>query len=93
MVEEFFEAAYELEKDSISEPVQTSYGFHIIKVNDKREKEDVESYEDRKESLEREVLNSKIDPMEAQEKLNKIMKDAKIDVKIIEYENLFEIAE
>lgn len=93
MVGEFFEAAYELEKDTISEPVQTSYGFHIIKVNDKREKEDIESFEDRKEAIERELLNSKIDPTEAQEKLNKIIKDAKIDVKIKEYENLFDIAE
>jgi parvulin-like peptidyl-prolyl isomerase len=37
MVEPFSEAAFSLEPGSISEPVQTQFGWHIIKVEDKQE--------------------------------------------------------
>lgn len=36
MVKAFDEAAFSLEKDKLSEPVQTEFGWHIIKVEDKR---------------------------------------------------------
>jgi peptidyl-prolyl cis-trans isomerase C len=38
MVAEFAEAAFKLEKDALSEPVKTQFGWHIIKVEDKRNK-------------------------------------------------------
>jgi len=34
MIPEFSKVAFGLKKDEISEPVQTAYGFHIIKVNE-----------------------------------------------------------
>ena len=36
MVREFQDAAFKLKKDEVSEPVQTQFGWHIIKVTDKK---------------------------------------------------------
>jgi peptidyl-prolyl cis-trans isomerase C len=38
MVPEFGEAAFKLEKGQVSEIVKTQFGFHIIKLDDKRDK-------------------------------------------------------
>ncbi len=38
MVPEFAEAAFKLHKGEVSEPVKTQFGWHIIKVEDKRNK-------------------------------------------------------
>lgn len=59
MVTEFSDAAYALEKvgDYTKEPVLTSYGYHIIKLTDKPEKQ---SYDEMKSQLEEDLLNEKL---------------------------------
>lgn len=38
MVPEFEQAVLELEKDGVSEPVKTQFGWHVVKLNDMRDK-------------------------------------------------------
>jgi peptidyl-prolyl cis-trans isomerase C len=52
MVPEFAEAAFKLDKGGVSEIVKTQFGFHIIKVDDKRDKKPPE-FEGVKEQLKR----------------------------------------
>ncbi|MDL4842751.1 peptidylprolyl isomerase [Aquibacillus rhizosphaerae] len=90
MVPEFEDAAYNLEVDTISEPVETQHGFHIIKVTERNDVEDVEPFEDIEEDLRDQIASSKVTDAEAQAKLTQIMEDANIDVQIEEFEDLFE---
>lgn len=93
MVAEFENAAYDLEIGEISEPVKTEYGYHIIKVTDRVEVEDVEPLEDIEDTLRKEIKNSKVSQEDAQAKVQQIMKDANIDVKIDEFKDLFKTPE
>jgi peptidyl-prolyl cis-trans isomerase C len=51
MVPEFSDAAFKLEKGKVSEPVKSQFGWHIIKVEDKRKKP-APTYEQVKDQLE-----------------------------------------
>ena len=52
MVPEFAEAAFKLDKGQISDPVKTQFGWHVIKVEDKRESP-VPTFEQVQEEIER----------------------------------------
>ncbi|SEQ41158.1 foldase protein PrsA [Virgibacillus subterraneus] len=83
MVPAFEDAAYNMEVGEVSEPVKTEHGFHIIKVTDKREKEeDIGSFEDNKQDIRRSILNQRMDPQKAREKINKLIEDAEVDIKV-----------
>lgn len=90
MVPEFEDEAYSMDVDTISDPVQSDFGFHIIKVTDKRDAEDIESFDEMKETIKRQLINEKIDPAEAREKIDSILDDANIDVKIKDLKDMFE---
>lgn len=55
MVPEFSEAAFKLEKGGLSEPVKSQFGWHIIKLEDKRNKP-VPEYEQVKGQIETYVV-------------------------------------
>ncbi|MGP4038282.1 peptidylprolyl isomerase [Gracilibacillus sp. D59] len=89
MVPEFEDAAYNLKVDEISKPVQSSHGFHVIKVTDRVEVKDVKPLEDVKDKLKREIASTKIDQAALQTKVQDLMKNSNIDVKIEEFKDLF----
>src|SRR5690606_18806380 len=55
MVAEFPEAAFKLDKGALSDPVQTQFGWHVIKVEDKRNKP-VPDYEQVKDQIQTYVV-------------------------------------
>ncbi|UOQ92759.1 peptidylprolyl isomerase [Halobacillus shinanisalinarum] len=89
MAPKFEDAAYNLKVGQVSDPVKTQFGFHIIKVTDKREVEDVKPYEEAKKEIKRTLVSQKIDQKTLQAKMNELMKAAEIDVKIEQYKDLF----
>src|SRR5690625_37712 len=91
-VPEFEDAVYTLDVDAISDPVQSDHGYHIIKVTDKRDvSEEVGSLEDNETTIISTLRQQKVDPTEAQAKIQELIEDAKVDIKISEYEDLFKV--
>lgn len=90
MVKEFEDAVYSMEPGDISDPVESEFGFHIIKVNDKREvEEDIGEFEDVKEELRRQLASEKVDMAKLQEKIDQMVQEADINIKIKEFKDLF----
>ncbi len=58
MVPEFEDVAFDMEVGTISEPVKTEFGYHIIKLADKKE-EGTSSFEDVKDQVQAQVLGRK----------------------------------
>lgn len=60
MAEAFEEAAFDMKKGEISDPVETEYGFHIIHVTDKKEAEEP-TLEDSRAEIEETLKDEKLD--------------------------------
>lgn len=92
LVAEFTEAAYNMEIDEISEPVQSDYGFHIIKVTDRRDVDDVGSLDDNYDFIFQTLIESRLSQEDANAKLNELIEEANVKVNIDQFEDLFEPA-
>lgn len=82
MVDEFNDAAYALELNTLSEPVKSSFGYHVIEITDKRDVKDVGSFKDEEEKIRTTMLSKLNQTGEAQTILKdivaKMAKDANV---------------
>lgn len=80
MVDEFNDAAYALELNTLSEPVKSDYGYHVIEITDKRDVEGIGSFEDEEENIRQSMVEKLTQTGEAQVLLKdiiaKLAKDA-----------------
>lgn len=86
MVPEFNDAAYALEVDEISEPVQSQHGFHVIQVKEKRAVEGYGTLEEKKEEISEAIAATKGD---WNTKMAELIKEAKVEVKDADLKGAF----
>lgn len=86
MVPAFNDAAYALEIDKISEPVQSDFGYHIIQVKEKRAVKDYGTLEEKKEEIRESIAATKGD---WNTKMAELIKEAKVDVKDADLKGAF----
>jgi peptidylprolyl isomerase/foldase protein PrsA len=84
MVPEFEEAAFNMEIDEVSEPVESTYGYHIILVTDRKD-----SYEELEEKIHDTLMRERSRTQE--EVLRDLLAQADINVLDDQFEGLFDL--
>lgn len=91
MVPEFEEKAFAMKKDELSDPVQSDFGYHIILVTDKKDsEEEIGSFEEEKDEIRRTITESKVDPEAAMGKIQELIDEANVKIKIDKFENILD---
>ena len=77
MVKPFEDTAFSMKANEVSDIVETRFGYHIIKVYDKKPEQTM-AYADVKEKLNQRMKQEKVEK-EANQYINQLKKDAKIN--------------
>ncbi|QWU45052.1 MULTISPECIES: peptidylprolyl isomerase PrsA [Bacillus] len=88
-VKEFEEAAYKLDAGQVSEPIKTSYGYHIIKVTDKKE---LKPFDEVKDTIRKDLEQQRLQDATGkwkQQVVNDLLKEADIKVTDNEFKDTF----
>lgn len=80
MVPEFEKAAFSLKPGEVSQPIRTEFGYHIIKLEDKKAGASPD-FEKAKPLIQREITTKKKSEL-VEARLKELRKNAKIDIKI-----------
>jgi peptidyl-prolyl cis-trans isomerase C len=80
MVKPFEDAAFSLKPNEVSDIVETQFGYHLIKVYDKKP-ESVIAYDDVKDRIAEQIRQDKL-KQEVMEYIQELRKSAKIETKL-----------
>ncbi|HET7628164.1 MAG TPA: peptidylprolyl isomerase [Bacillales bacterium] len=85
MVKPFLDAAFKLDVGEVSKPVKSQFGYHIIKVTDKK----VKSFKEVKDQIKQTLKQQQAKPLE--EVLSELNKEGNIKVKDDDFKDLFKV--